>query len=236
MNSMKTCISAAYPRYRVKMAYENALIDRPVLGTGVYIAADEIREGELDFVIFVYTPLSGGGSECMKTACEIYNVLYEGGLKLRNIVIGAVEYSGESQGFAVKIKGTAEDDSIQFDEPEVTPTISRIICNAVYEREDRTDYHSFLVLSCKVVCNDLYYPIMTVFESKPFEFLDDERNHKIVMDGVLKRDLRYLMSSRSFKLTVDNVEMTFNNCCCDKFESDSDGKYTVTIIGEAEEI
>ena len=233
---MKTRILSAYPRYRVEMAYENDLLDRPVLENAVYIAADEIRGGELDFVIFVYTPLSGGGSECMKTACEVYNALYEGGLKLSGVSIGAVEYNGNSQGFTVKIKGTAEDDSIEFDEPEDTAAVSRIICNAVYEHEDRTDYHSFLVLSCKVVCNDLYYPIMTVFESKPFEFLDDERNYKIVMDGVLKRDLRYLTSSRSFKLTVNNVEMTFNNCCCDRFESDSDGKFTVTIIGEVEEI
>ena len=230
-DEMIDCINKAFPEYRVSMGYRNVPSDRPVLETAVYITADEIRERELDFVIHVYTPLSLGGSECVRTACEIYNVLYDGGLELKNVVVGAAEYNSDSQGFAVKIRGTAEDDSLEFKESEPTPEpgSEKIRCTAVIENEDGPVEYNFLADSCKINCDEIYYPIMTVFESYPYELIDGVKSRKIVLGGIGLLMMRYLTAVKSFELSIDNGRETFENCYCEKYERNSDGEFTITM-------
>ncbi len=231
LDGMINCIRRVYPKYRVNFGYRNILSDRPVLTKAVYVTAEEVRKTELDFVICVYTPISEGGNECVKTACEIYNVLYSGGLELKNVVIGAVEYDNNSQGFVVKIKGTAEDDSLEFGEYDLDLNGKSVNCTAEFQGENGTEMYSFRAGNCKITCNTGYYPIMTVFDGKPIEIIEGVRGYKIVLGGVSAEAVEVITDLRCFSLYIENVGGSYDKCYCEKFERSSDGEYSLTIIG-----
>ena len=207
LDGMINCIRRAYPKYRVNLGYKNILSDRPVITKAVYVTAGEVRKTELDFVICVYTPISEGGNECVKTACNIYNVLYSGGLELKNISVGAVEYDNNSQGFVVKIKGTAE-----------------------FEGENGTEEYGFRAASCKITCNTGYYPIMTVFDSEPLDVIESVRGYKIVLDDVSAEAAELVSGLRCFKLFFENIGGSYEKCYCEKVERNSDGKYSLIFL------
>ena len=230
LDGMINCIRRAYPKYRVNLGYKNILSDRPVITKAVYVTAGEVRKTELDFVICVYTPISEGGNECVKTACEIYNVLYSGGLELKNISVGAVEYDNNSQGFVVKIKGTAEDDSLEFGTFDPDVNGKSVNCTAEFEGENGTEEYGFRAASCKITCNTGYYPIMTVFDSEPVDVIESVRGYKIVLDDVSAEAAEIVSGLRCFKLFFENIGGSYEKCYCEKVERNSDGKYSLIFL------
>lgn len=232
LERMKSCIKAAKPAYRVNFGYSNILSDRPVTETAVYITAEEVRKTRVDFVIHVYTPLSLGGNECIKTACEVYNILYDGSLELKNIVIGAVEFNSNSPGFTVKIKGTAEDDSLKYSLDDLDPEELPISCYAILKTDSGSENYQFQADSCKVFCETGHYPIMTIFEGTPTDIVKDRPKSKIVLEGVNFEAMRVLALAVDFQLFVGTVRVGFQNCRCEKYERTTrEEKHTLTIIG-----
>lgn len=227
---MVSCIARAYPTYRVRLGYESGRVDRPVLKKAVYVTPGEIREKEIDFVIYIYTPVSLEGQECVKTACEVYNVLIDGGIELKGTAVGGVRYDNSSQGFVVKITGTAADDSLEYGESGGGNVESeKIECELSYVFKNGTSSYKFTAESYRVVCTSEDYPIMTIYEKEPIEIIKGANVYKVVIEGVEFITVSMIVSGRMFNLNFSGDYLTYKMCRFDKYERNSKGSYDVTV-------
>lgn len=201
-------------------AFENDYAASPLLEPKVFISAEGIRNGELDFRVSVYFPVAEGAQSCQTLAEGILSFLIEDDSPVNPtaIEVGAVNWKRDALAFSVDVKGT------------ITNSEQR----RCYFTADRFSNRSGVLVSCgitnySVVRSFGIHPIMTIFSDIPEGVTDAENVYTIVLKDVPVFYIYQLADYGTFRLKVGGIY--YNLCYCEKSEEDASGFGNVTVKG-----
>lgn len=187
-------LSNALEGVKVKTAYDNRLLERPVISPSIYLTVNDTDSGSvLNFIAYVYSPIGRGGIGCIglaENAAHRLQLCEE--VVICGLTVGKVTYNSNSNAFVIQIKGNAfcYDDSGAF-------AVSAY--NFAYDGGRRI---SFLVPDIALESNFSPYPIMTFGSSIPVDTVGIGTVHKIVLQNVSVNTAKALCNNGSFAMEI----------------------------------
>ena len=231
LESIADCINNSDMGVNARLAFNGDFIERPVLKSAVYITLKELRGSTIDFVAYVYSPVSEEGNSCLRTARAVCDVLASETEKflVSSLSLSALDYNSESVAFTAKINGTVSGAISD------TSSIGGYIVRAFNFDKDPDLFVDVLAENISIACDFSPYPIMTLCSGKAIDIAEGDTSYKITISGVLPSLVNTLSSKGVFNLgiTKGNVYEVYRSCVCKQSEINTDyesEKSYITLI------
>lgn len=220
LESIAECINKSDIGVNARLAYNREFIERPVLKSAVYITLKELRGGTVDFVAYVYSPVSENGNGCLRTARAVCDVLTSETEKflVSSLSMSALDFNAESVAFTAKINGTVSGAISDIS------SIGGHIVRAFNFTKDPDLSVDVFAENISIVCDYSPYAIMTFCSGKAIDIAEGDISYKITIRGVLPSLVNTLSSKGVFHLAVTkgNTYEVYRDCICKQSEINTD--------------